>query len=68
MIIKTTTNSIDLDLHYSDGGVGAGCALFPEIIRSELHGVRSVIEAYSKRNGISGYSDASACGIWVDNS
>jgi hypothetical protein len=24
--------------------------LFPEILRSELHGVRSVIEAYSNRN------------------
>ena len=55
------------DTHYASGGIGAGAALFPEVIRADLHGVRSVIEAYSKSHGISGYADASACGIWVSD-
>lgn len=42
------------------------CALFPEIIRSDLHEVRSVIEAYSKRGQITGYAEASACGYSVN--
>ena len=38
-------------------------ALFPEILKSELHQVRSVIEAYSKSRTLSGAANASACGI-----
>lgn len=41
----------------------AGGGLFPEILRSELHGARSVIEAYSKRAMIAGYDESSACGL-----
>lgn len=42
---------------------GAGLALFPEILRSELHSVRSVIEAYSKTGELEGREEASACGV-----
>lgn len=55
------------DTNYSSA-LHAGSALFPEVIRADLHGVRSVIEAYSKSHGISGYADASACGIWGSDS
>lgn len=40
-----------------DGG------LFPEILRTELHGARATIEAYSKRAVLAGYEEASACGL-----
>jgi hypothetical protein len=38
-------------------------ALFPEILKSEFHAVRSVIEAYSSKAEIFGYEEASACGL-----
>jgi len=43
----------------------AGAALFPEILRSELHGVRKVIESYSSTAKIEGREEATACGISV---
>lgn len=52
-----------------DGAVcnqkGAGNALFPECLKGELHGVRSVIEAYSRTTTLHGAEDASACGLDV---
>lgn len=47
----------------ADTGTLQGNALFPEILRSELHGARSTIEAYSKSAVIGGLDEASACGI-----
>ena len=44
----------------------AGNALFPETIRSEMHGARSVIEAYSRKATLSGREQASACGLLFD--
>lgn len=41
----------------------AGAALFPEILKSEFHGIRSVIEAYSRSAEIEGMEGATACGI-----
>jgi hypothetical protein len=41
----------------------AGNALFPETLKAEVHGVRSVIEAYSKSSHLHGEEDASACGL-----
>jgi hypothetical protein len=38
-------------------------ALFPETLRSELHGIRSVVEAYSNQNKLQGEDEASACGL-----
>jgi hypothetical protein len=43
-------------------------ALFPETLRSELHGVRSVIEAYSKTRPLEGAKDATACGLLMNES
>jgi len=40
-----------------------GAALFPEILRAELHGARAVIEAYSQRENLAGVEEATACGI-----
>lgn len=37
--------------------------LFPELLRGELREVRSTIEAYSKEHKLSGYDEASACGL-----
>lgn len=47
-----------------------GSALFPEVLKSELHEIRSTIEAYSHNSVLGGYEDASACGIRLqkDNS
>jgi hypothetical protein len=45
-----------------------GGTLFPEILRSELHGARSVIEAYSRTAKLGGAAEASACGIMLGES
>lgn len=47
-----------------------GSALFLEVLKSELHEIRSTIEAYSRNSVLGGYEDASACGIRLkkDNS
>lgn len=45
----------------SRGNGGAG--LFPEILKSEFHGVRSVIEAYSRGAKIEGLGEPHAAGI-----
>lgn len=43
--------------------VMAGAALFPALLKSEFHGIRSVIEAYSKTAQIAGLKEPMACGI-----
>lgn len=44
----------------------SGLALFPEILKAEFHGIRSVVEAYSAKGEIAGMLDATACGILLD--
>lgn len=46
----------------------SGNCLFPECLKSELHAVRSVIEAYSRRASIGGFDEASACGLMLQKS
>lgn len=46
-----------------DTRIGQGNALFPETLKSELHGVRATIEAYSKSATIAGAEEATACGL-----
>lgn len=41
----------------------AGLALFPEIMRSELHGIRSTIESFSSKGKLEGMEEGSACGL-----
>lgn len=41
----------------------SGLALFPSLLRSELHGVRSVIEAYSTKGQLEGMAEGTACGL-----
>lgn len=41
----------------------SGSAIFPEILKSEFHGIRSVIEAYSRAAEIEGIAEGTACGI-----
>lgn len=41
----------------------AGSALFPEFLKAELHGVRSVIEAYSKTAAIEGMAEDHVAGL-----
>lgn len=43
-----------------------GSALFSETLKSEFHGIRSVIEAYSRDAKIEGIEEASAAGIMVN--
>jgi hypothetical protein len=40
-------------------------ALFPEILKSELHQIRSTIEMFSKRGKLEGQEEASACGLFL---
>lgn len=40
-----------------------GNGIFPEILRSDLHSIRSTIEAYQRHARPSGYEEASACGV-----
>jgi hypothetical protein len=46
-----------------DSETKSGNALFPETLKSELHGCRSVIEAHSRKAEIYGREKASACGL-----
>lgn len=48
-----------------DTNTQQGLALFPTDLRNELFEVRSVIEAYSKSEQLTGQEDASACGYQV---
>ena len=50
------------DSLYKDNN-GNGNALFPELLRSELHEIRKTVEMYSNRATIHGYDESSACGI-----
>lgn len=47
------------DKNYKAGGNG----LFPEILRSEFHEIRSTIEEYSRNTEAEGYEESSACGV-----
>jgi len=44
----------------------AGAALFPEILKTEFHGVRSVIEAYSRGATIEGKDEPHSVGVMLD--
>lgn len=44
----------------------SGLALFPEDLKAEFHGIRSVIEAYSAKGEIAGMLEGTACGIFLD--
>ncbi len=48
-----------------DSRKNCGLGLFPETMRSELHGVRSVIEAHSAAGELSGREEASANGLLI---
>ena len=48
-----------------DSQTGMGNALFPEILRGDLYGVRSVIEAYSRKAELQGRAEAEVCGLGV---
>ena len=41
----------------------AGLALFPSTLRSELHGIRATIEAFSRKGTPEGMESATACGV-----
>lgn len=41
-----------------------GLALFPEILKSDLHGICATIEAFSNSGKIEGAEDATACGLY----
>jgi hypothetical protein len=44
-------------------GAYAGAGLFPEILKSEFHAMRSTIEAFSRSAKLEGYEEATACGL-----
>lgn len=48
-----------------DSQTGAGNALFPSTLKAEFHGMRSVIEAFSKDAELEGRDQASACGLFI---
>lgn len=51
-----------------DTRIGESNALFPEQMRSDLHGVRATIEAFSKSAKLAGREEASACGYDIRKS
>jgi hypothetical protein len=40
-----------------------GLAIFPEILKSDFHSIRSTIEAFSNRGTLEGRESANACGV-----
>jgi hypothetical protein len=46
-----------------DTGHATSGGLFPEHVRSELHEVRSTVEAYAMRAPVAGCDEATACGL-----
>lgn len=43
-----------------------GAALFPEILKAEIHGIRSVIEAYSRGAQIEGMDEPHVAGVMLE--
>jgi hypothetical protein len=43
----------------------AGAAIFPETLKAEFHGIRSVIEAYSRSASIQGLKEPHAAGVML---
>ena len=56
-------NSVYFVLAHARESKMAGGALFPEILKSDLHAVRSVIESYSRTAEISGIEEPHACAL-----
>lgn len=66
-------NSSERYKHHGDGVMfclegakdtaSTGLMLFPEILKSELHSVRSVIEAFSRKSRLTGVEETNACGL-----
>ena len=46
-----------------DKNKNVSSALFPSVLKSELHEIRATIEAYSQSHSLGGAEEASACGI-----
>lgn len=44
---------------------GVGNGLFPEILKSDLRGIRATLEAYSRTAELGGIEQASACGLML---
>lgn len=55
-----TDSSVTFVLEGARDTVNSGLALFPECLKSELHGIRATVEAYSKAGKLSGKEDAAA--------
>lgn len=49
-----------------DSRTGQGNALFPETMRSDLHGVRAVIESYARTAALGGREESDACGYMMN--
>lgn len=46
----------------------SGIALFPEILKSEYHGIRAALEAYSRSKTLGGVERSDACGVCIQKS
>jgi hypothetical protein len=42
-----------------------GGGLFPEMLRSEYHGIRHTLEAHFRQAAIAGKEEATACGLYI---
>lgn len=49
-----------------NGGKNLGLALFPSILRSELHSIRATIEAFSNAGELEGDLSSSVCGLCIE--
>lgn len=43
-----------------------GLAIFPELLIHELHKIRHTVEAFSREGNLSGFDEASACGLLME--
>ncbi len=43
----------------------AGLSLFPELLKSDYHGIRATIEAFSRAGQMEGADEATACGLTI---
>jgi hypothetical protein len=60
---KDFDDQVVVCLDGANDGNGVTNCLFPETLRGDLHGIRSVIEAYNKANKLGMPSDPVACGF-----
>jgi len=64
---KHQGESVIFILHGAKDAFNQNLGLFPEILKSDFHSIRSTIESFSRHGSLDGFNKASACGIRLQN-